>query len=1019
MAAAVVLIGPAAAVAAGPGDTLLVSGPPGLGPLAPDTFAWNVSGDSLVEDDVTSIGVSADGTRVAFTSAADGMAPGIDPRFEYVFVKNRVTGAVTAIAPHALGNASHPTLSDDGSKVAFLSDAPNLAAGDTTRDDDVFVADVATGVVTLVTPGTTADVDDPVLSGNGQFVAFSTTQALVAPDAGTTSDVYRVDADGTDLVLASQTTTETQSNGSSSDPSISDDGSRIAFTSTATNLSPGVDGSSDSDVYVRAIGTGVTALVSRINALALSGNGPAGDPAISGNGAFVAYSSTSTDAAPGDTDGNSDIHLSAVDAATTVLVSRATGAMGAKQDAFASGPAINDAGTVVSFATTASNLGGSGGVFATYVRRTGPADTLLPFGAPNVAYGAALDDAGSYIAAYARDDVTGLGSPKSVSGAVLPGGPVDLVSAPPGGPLVPRFIAADYAYYEGPGNALSADGRFAVFASRSPALAPDDAREANRCFRRDLQTGVVVRVSGGPGEPATCSDPQISADGSKVAFRAPALLVPDGAQGTFDAFVRDVPTGALAVASRADGVDGVRPNASVLDARMSADGRRVAFITGAANLGVPGGKDHVFVRDLVAGTTVVADRATGVDGVVANDDAEHVTIDADGSRVAFTTTATNLGDGDADVVRDVFVRDVDAATTQLVSRRSDSDDGVKSTNLSTTPWISGDGDSVVFRAYGQNLDTSVGAWPTTPQLVERDLVTRTTRVVSRDGPGGALLDASLGPASLTHDGGTLAYEVRANVPGGVGGLAIPDGGTGIVLRDLGTGTQSLVTASVLDPDMSSAQGSRAPALNPDGSCLLFTDRRSDLVPGVSPDFNQIFLRILRGDCGTTPPAVPNVGGGPVAPPPTAVPISRPVPAPKLSKVSLLRSRFRVGAKATAKTASARRRKPTPTGTAFRFTLDRQATMRFVIERRTTGRRVGKSCRKATRALRNRKKCVRYVKVGTLTRRNLKAGRRSVAFSGRIAKKRLRVGRYRVSMQATGTTGRRSATSRRTFTVVSR
>lgn len=124
---------PAVAAAAGPGDTLLVSGPPGL---APDTFAWNVSGNSLAEDEVTSIGVSADGTR-----------------------------------------------------VAFLSDAPILVPGDSGRDKDTFVADVATGLVNLVTPGTTLGVDEPVISGNGQFVAFSTSQPLLAPDVNATQDV--------------------------------------------------------------------------------------------------------------------------------------------------------------------------------------------------------------------------------------------------------------------------------------------------------------------------------------------------------------------------------------------------------------------------------------------------------------------------------------------------------------------------------------------------------------------------------------------------------------------------------------------------------------------------------------------------------------------------------------------------------------------------------------------------------------------------------------------------------------
>ncbi len=58
-------------------------------------------------------------------------------------------------------------------------------------------------------------------------------------------------------------------------------------------------------------------------------------------------------------------------------------------------------------------------------------------------------------------------------------------------------------------------------------------------------------------------------------------------------------------------------------------------------------------------------------------------------------------------------------------------------------------------------------------------------------------------------------------------------------------------------------------------------------------------------------------------------------------------------------------------------------MRITIHRALPGRRVGKSCRRPSRRLRNRRKCTRYVRRGTLTRRKLKAGSRRVAFSGRI------------------------------------
>jgi hypothetical protein len=131
---------------------------------------------------------------------------------------------------------------------------------------------------------------------------------------------------------------------------------------------------------------------------------------------------------------------------------------------------------------------------------------------------------------------------------------------------------------------------------------------------------------------------------------------------------------------------------------------------------------------------------------------------------------------------------------------------------------------------------------------------------------------------------------------------------------------------------------------------------------------------------------------------------------------MLRKRFRVARKATAK-AAAKHRKRAKAGTAFRFTLSEQATVRIAIERRTTGRRRGGRCAKPTRALSRAKRCTRFVKSGTLTRRNLRAAKRSVAFSGRIGRKALKPGRYRATLTATDAGGKRSKTVRLKFQVV--
>ena len=92
------------------------------------------------------------------------------------------------------------------------------------------------------------------------------------------------------------------------------------------------------------------------------------------------------------------------------------------------------------------------------------------------------------------------------------------------------------------------------------------------------------------------------------------------------------------------------------------------------------------------------------------------------------------------------------------------------------------------------------------------------------------------------------------------------------------------------------------------------------------------------------------------PPPLPVPdVTKPV----VSRLSMTRRRFRVGRSRTPRTARTAR------GTAFRFRLSEGATVKITIHRALSGRRVGKRCRRPTRALRKRRKCTRYVGRGTL------------------------------------------------------
>jgi TolB protein len=180
---------------------------------------------------------------------------------------------------------------------------------------------------------------------------------------------------------------------------------------------------------------------------------------------------------------------------------------------------------------------------------------------------------------------------------------------------------------------------------------------------------VTARVPVGPGRQQAngdSSEPAISADGRFVAFASGASnLVAGDTNGTYDVFVRDRK---LQVTRRVSvGPGGQQANSSSVGPAISADGRFVAFSSYASNLvaGDTNGTYDVFVRDLVAQVTRRV--SVGAGGQQANSNSSDPAISAGGRFVAFVSVASNLVAGDTNHWDDVFVRDRFAQVTRRVS----------------------------------------------------------------------------------------------------------------------------------------------------------------------------------------------------------------------------------------------------------------------------------------------------------------------------------------------------------------
>ena len=177
--------------------------------------------------------------------------------------------------------------------------------------------------------------------------------------------------------------------------------------------------------------------------------------------------------------------------------------------------------------------------------------------------------------------------------------------------------------------------------------------------------------AGGAKANGSSTSASLSADGRILAFMSGASnLTPDDADTFEDVFARDTQTGETVLVSRASGPKGANSNRLSEGASVSADGRFVAFMSAATNLhpADPDSVADIYVRDTLTDTTILVSRATGAAGAKGNLGSDSPVITPDGRYVVFQSQATTLDPGDRDTLLDVYVRDLQAGTTTLVSR---------------------------------------------------------------------------------------------------------------------------------------------------------------------------------------------------------------------------------------------------------------------------------------------------------------------------------------------------------------
>jgi hypothetical protein len=462
-------------------------------------------------------------------------------------------------ANNGIGDISRsgPAISSTGRFVAFASISSNLIDDDTNGVSDIFVRDTCFAQATCLPTTTLASISgtagsgtqvgsqgnsdslEPTMDTSGGFIAFSSHATNLDPNfpslTGTTRQIFLHSGCTTTATSGTCATSATAlvsvaadgvsaANADATQPSISPDGRYVAFISTATNLIQGVNPGGVAQVYLRDTCLNLTSTVVTCTPKTIlvsspdgstPGDAPSSQPATAGSGAYVAFTSASTNLVSGVTPPVPQVYRTATCIAGVAdcvqIVAVASSNDGTTPANGASGQSsITSDGRFVAFASTATNLvqTASDGTQQIFVRDTcgvvaagcTPSTTLVSIANDNVTPG------------------NGLSEQPSISSTI----------------------------------ANASDGQFVAFASLATNLVPGTTNNFENIFVRNTCEGAASSTTescapgtslrsislGGSLANNVSLHPAVSGDGHTVAFISPATnIVANFATGLGDIFL--------------------------------------------------------------------------------------------------------------------------------------------------------------------------------------------------------------------------------------------------------------------------------------------------------------------------------------------------------------------------------------------------------------------------------------------------------------------------------------------------
>jgi Tol biopolymer transport system component len=642
---------------------------------------------------------TTNGSDVFFLSDARNLVPGL-PRVVGVqlYRRNRSTGETIAVNPNANASIIDFEVTPDGRWIAFSTRADNLVAPGTNGSVQVYLQDLQTGKIQLVSKsrlGTAGggDSSGPILSSDGHFVLFeSTAPDLVSGDNNSATDVFLRNAVAGTTTLVSANSKGQPGDRRSTLVALSADGGTAVFRSDATTLLPSLTGNT-TDLYYWSRSGG------KLNRIILPGIGAGGvlpqvhtfNPALSSDGHFLAFAASGTrtlTAAVWWTDLTKQTNRLASSGEVISIVSDSV-----------SGPSMSSDGRTIAFETSANQT------------KIWNADTGLH----------ALDDLLLTVPPASSEPTNSLAPILSPDGAWLAfqsEAPVPAAGITNGGDLklYVRRLATGRTWTPLPNAPSAFELPFASFGSDGLTLQYQSDAPFPGLSDLNQRVDVVLQPIG---------TDQVEVE-SMAAF-GQASLSSDGPSWV--------------------GLGG-----------FSDDGKALVLTSASGSLSeLPGERrTQIYLHDLLLGTNRPV--SLGIDRSSANGPSSSPRISGDGGSVVFVSLATNLvADGlDSNTTPDVYVRHINTESTILVSSILGTNRAPSGRGGSRNPVISNDGRYVAFES--QASDIAPGLITTGNNVFLRDLVGTNSRVLSqaREGEVGQSSGRASNPV-LSANGDLAAF----------------------------------------------------------------------------------------------------------------------------------------------------------------------------------------------------------------------------------------------------------------------